>query len=170
MYCGRRIGSGEQITVATTSTGGSPTRTGTRCLIHADNDGTNQGQDLLPEHGTPLGTPISITGGFHNPNPVLRGVDNISRSDSIVTVPIISGCRLIGGGAGACPGSPSFDTVLGFLQLGLIEAPDDNPGTPQVHAIILNAVGCNPALDSPPTNAIAAGSVSPIIVRLVKNP
>ncbi len=169
MHCGDPIGPGQQITVATSSAGGSPSRTGTRCLIHADDQGDDQGQDLIPRHGTPLGTPIDITGGYHNPNPSLQGVANISRSDSIVTVPLITGCRLVPGGGSVPMCTGSVDRVLGFLQLALIEAPEDTPG-PQVHAVIMNAVGCSPGLPNPPSNPIAAGSVSPIIVRLVQTP
>ena len=105
----------------TSATGyGSLTREGARCLIHSSNDGLGNGQDTftLPNGlGTP---PIVITGGDNNPNVSLQNVDNVSRSDSVVTVPLFDGgtkCL----GSGVCNGTA---TISGFLQLGITQTYD----------------------------------------------
>lgn len=161
--CGQPIGVGQTITATTSVFGPSPTREGTRCVIHAEDDGLAQGQDVL-SLGTGPGTPpATITGGFHNPNPSLQGLANISRSDSIVTVPLYDGKPLLGCGGGTC-----VSQVSGFLQLGVIRTTDIS-SNPQLDVVVLNVVGCNPNLGFPSANPISPGSVSPVIVRLVKD-
>jgi hypothetical protein len=50
---------------------------------------------------------------------------------------------------------------VGFLQLGIqYVRPSGN-----IHAVVLNAVGCNPAGSGTP---VSGGGVSPIPVRLVQ--
>jgi hypothetical protein len=117
---------------------------------------------LLPTGGAPDGTPpITIKGGDNNPNPALQGITSISRSDSIITVPIYHR-------AGAppddlCPaGCTLTGTIVGFLQLGIQENTLGPNG--QVKGVIMNVAGCNPGAGNP---VISGGGVSPIPVRLI---
>lgn len=133
------------------------TNLGTQCLTHASNPDLGQGQDILAlPNGA--GKPVEITGGDNNPNPALQGVNNISRSDSIVTVPLYSGIRLCTNAVCAVD-----TTVVGFLQLGITRR---MPGAPngRIEGIILNASGCNPGAGG---NAVSGGGVSPVPVRLI---
>jgi hypothetical protein len=126
------------------------------CLIHADATGTNRGQDLFCSHASnPIcspGSPIPIDGGPNNPDPSLQASNNISRSDSVVTVPIY--CT----GAG-CSTNPL--TIIGFLQLGIARVRNAGP----LRAIVMNVVGCG---STSGTNPVSGGGVSPIPVRLVQ--
>ena len=84
----------------------------------------------------------------------LQGQPNISRSDSIVTVP------LYGGGCIGGPCSPTT-TVVGFLQLGIVET---EAAPTKIRAVILNAAGCNPSQSGTP---VTGGGISAIPVRLI---
>jgi hypothetical protein len=130
---------------------------GTQCLIHAGNSGLAQGQDILSQPNGP-GDPIQIDGGTNNPNPTFAaGATNISRSDSIVTVPLYSGIRLCTNVA--C----NVDaTVVGFLQLAITQRMPAPNG--RIEAIILNVAGCNPAPSGTP---ISGSGTSPVPVRLI---
>src|SRR5712692_11276 len=153
--CGQTIGSGQLVSIDPGTGGGSLKAehvAATQSLIHADNGGLGSGQDsIIPN----LVAPVTIIGGDDNPNPALRGVNNISRSDSIVTVPLYDGRDM-------CPsGSCNITaTVVCFLQLGITQA---NPGG-TVDAVILNVSGCPPI---PTGNAVSGGGTSPIPVRLI---
>ena len=164
--CGEPIVPSDQagIQAESTTVSGTPTRVGARCLIHADDDGFGQGQDAFSTSGDP-GDPATITGGYNNPNPSLRGAPNISRSDSVITVPLYDGTQLCTS-VGQCHTSA---TVIGFLQLGIKRT---IPAGPEIEAVVLNAVGCSPALVSgfPPSNPISIGGTSPIPVRLIQLP
>jgi len=96
---GQLIGPGQVFQVYARPLGpiAAETTAGTECLIHASGSGPGQGQDSF------VGT--TITGGSNNPNPALQGVSNISRSDSVITVPVIGA------------GTPL--PIIGFLQLGI---------------------------------------------------
>jgi hypothetical protein len=132
---------------------------GGECLIHTAAAGPGSDQDSFSGGGP--GNPVIIGGGLSNPNPALQGKTNISRSDSVVTVPLFSWpatgdpCNLPGGKCNAV-------TVMGFLQLGIEDVGNPNPG--DVHAIVLNAAGCNPA---PTATPVTGGAVSALPVRLV---
>jgi len=106
------INSPGQIPVDTRSLGPLQTRTdaGTECLIHANAPGLDQGQDTF----TIGGPPVTIGGGSNNPNSSLRLASSISRSDSVVTVPVFN-CPAP---PAACDGTVQL-TVVGFLQLGI---------------------------------------------------
>ncbi len=152
--CGQTVGAGQTVFVA----GGSSVLTdqGTQCLIHASGQGPGLGQDVLTPSG--VAPPVTIEGGNNNPNPALQGPTNISRSDSVVTVPIyhsVVNVNLCPGGT--CTGT---GTIIGFLQLGIQE--NSAPG--QVKAVVMNVAGCNPGAGGPP---ISGGGVSPIPVRLI---
>ena len=122
------------------------------------------GQDeMLPTGTPPDGTaPVTIKGGDNNPNPALQGVTSISRSDSIVTVPIYHR-------AGAppddlCPaGCTQTATIVGFLQLGIQENVAGGPNG-QVKGVIMNVAGCNTGAGG---NPVSGGGVSAIPVRLI---
>jgi hypothetical protein len=153
--CGQTIGAGQTVTLLTGGGGvlGNHTREGTRCLIHASADGLNNDQDVFtPSAGaTP---PITITGGANNPNTSLQGVTNISRSDSVVTVPLFDG-GCMGGGCSATK------IIVGFLQLGIMQT---IAGPTRVQAVVLNAAGCNPGAANPP---VTGGGISALPVRLI---
>lgn len=150
--CGQTIG-GSPIAVLT-GVVGTRTREGTQCLIHAELAGPGQGQDVLTPGGG--GSPVRIDGGDNNPNLALQGVPNISRSDSIVTVPLYDG-----GCIGVGPGCSPTTTVVGFLQLGIMQT---ETGPTRVRAVILNAAGCN---STPSGTPVSGGGISAIPVRLV---
>jgi len=165
--CGQIIGPGSpppQVTVQTGGGLGVRTNEGTQCLIHAGSpgQGLTLGQDVL----TDSSVPVTVTGGDNNPNPVLRGVTNISRSDSIVTVPIYHKV----GSADLCPaGCNQTATIVGFLQLGITQnvpngAPLLPPGNGKIEGVIMNVAGCNTGAAGTP---VSGGGVSAIPVRLI---
>jgi Flp pilus assembly protein TadG len=127
------------------------------CLIHASNRGRNMGQDQLcnnaPNPNCPPGSPISIDGGSNNPNPNLQGQNSISRSDSVVTVPIFNPCGT------SC--TTASVTIVGFLQLGVARVRTTGP----LRTVVMNVVGCG---STSGTNPVSGGGVSPIPVRLVQ--
>ena len=149
--CGQQIGSLQPVQFDTSPGGSLNPRTteGVTCLIHASNSGPNQGQDQISSGSLP----VIITGGPNNPNPALQNVTNISRSDSVVTVPVYVG-------GDACPGGTCSAIVIGFLQLG-IEYEDGNDN---ITAVIMNASACNPGNTGTP---VTGGGVSSIPVRLI---
>jgi hypothetical protein len=162
--CGQTVGAGQAVTVQTGGGMGPRTNEGTQCLTHASGRGPTLGQDeLLPAGGAPDGTPpITIKGGDNNPNSALQGITSISRSDSIITVPIYHR-------AGAppddlCPaGCTLTGTIVGFLQLGIQENVAGGPNG-QVKGVIMNVAGCNPSAGNP---VVSGGGVSSIPVRLI---
>lgn len=152
--CGDTVGAGQLVTLLSGGPLGAHTREGTRCLIHATGDGLNNDQDVFTTSGG--GAPVMITGGANNPNTSLQGVANISRSDSVVTVPLYDG-GCVGGGCTATK------TIVGFLQLGITQSMPPPPNG-KVQAVILNAAGCNPGAANPP---VSGGGVSALPVRLI---
>lgn len=143
------------------------TISGTQCLIHTTSTvattvscaspNTNEQDCFLP------GSPVTINGGTSNPNPALSAPAatsvNISRSDSVVTVPLYDGLTDPCSGVGPCFGTVQ---IIGFLQLGIQDIRTD--GT--IDAIVLNAAGCDPGGSG---SAVSGGGVSPIPVRLIHN-
>lgn len=166
--CGQMVGAGQAVTVQTTVGAGVRTDQGTQCLIHTTNKGPSLDQDqLLPTGGAPNGSaPVTISGGNNNPNPLLQGVTSISRSDSIVTVPIYHQAA----GPNLCPGGcTQTATIVGFLQLGITQnVPNGNPpgaaANGKVEGVIMNVAGCNSGAGG---NPVSGGGVSPIPVRLI---
>jgi putative Flp pilus-assembly TadE/G-like protein len=165
--CGQIIGPGSpapQVTVQTPSpTVDLRTTNGTQCLIHAGGENLLQGQDAIS-----VGVPAIITGGDNNPNPALQGVTNISRSDSVVTVPIYQGVSV----PNLCPGACSNDgRIVGFLQLGIRQKAISGPPPPgangKIEAVIMNVAGCNPGAVTSGITPVSGGGVSPIPVRLI---
>jgi hypothetical protein len=157
--CGQVVGAGQTVTVGGGS--GALTNDGTRCLIHASGQGLTLGQDeLLPTGGPPNGSaPVTISGGNNNPNPTLQGNTSISRSDSIVTVPIYHAA----GGPNLCPGGCSqTGTIVGFLQLGITQ--NAAGGNGRIEGVIMNVAGCNTGAGGTP---VSGGGVSAIPVRLI---
>jgi Putative Flp pilus-assembly TadE/G-like len=149
----------------------SRTDQGTQCLIHTNASVNYTGscsahlleQDCFSPQG--VGKPVLIQPGSANPDPSFSTVSYISRSDSVVTVPLFDGGNLCS--SNPCSGNA---TVVGFLQLGIIQdgcpsGPTCGPGPAKVQAIILNASGCNTGATAPP---VSGGGVSPIPVRLIQ--
>lgn len=146
---------------------------GTQCLIHTSttaatavscaSPNANEQDCFLP------GLPAIINGGTSNPNPTLRAPAptsvTISRSDSVVTVPLYNGLTdPCSGGGLPCSGPPTLRSVqiIGFLQLGIQDVRSDG----SIDAVVLNAAGCDPGASGTP---VAGGGVSPIPVRLIHN-
>jgi Putative Flp pilus-assembly TadE/G-like len=163
--CGQIVGAGQAVSVQTGAGLGVETNEGTQCLIHASNQGPGFGQDVLTDVGN--SPPVTIAGGDNNPNPLLQGVTSISRSDSIVTVPIYHQA----GGPNLCPGGcTQTATIVGFLQLGITQnvpnatSPPGAVANGKVEAVIINVAGCNTGAGGTP---VSGGGVSPIPVRLI---
>jgi hypothetical protein len=162
--CGQIVGAGQAVNVQTGAALGVETNEGTQCLIHASGQGTGFGQDVLTDVGN--SPPVTIAGGDNNPNLLLQGVTSISRSDSIVTVPIYHQAA----GPNLCPsGCTQTATIVGFLQLGITQnVPNANPpgaaANGKIEAVIMNVAGCNTGAGGTP---VSGGGVSPIPVRLI---
>jgi hypothetical protein len=144
------------------------TREGTQCLIHTTNRGnyppTSCTVDTDPDCFV-AGPPVTINGGQSNPNPSMR-VANISRSDSIVTVPIFDYQTAANN---PCTGGVCRTAVVtGFLQLGIqsIGLPAGGGAAGKIGAVVLNATGCDPSAAGNP--AVSGGGVSPVPVRLTQ--
>jgi hypothetical protein len=171
-YCGQQIGPHSDPLILAedeTSLAGTPTVKGTQCLIHAD-DNLSAGQDDLSVGGSP--PVLRIIGGSNNPNTAVHSIRNLSRSDSIVTALLYDGHSMCGSSAGNGPcrfPDPTPATVIGFIQLGVKET---SGGDHQIHAVILNVVGCKNTVVStaPTTNIIVSNGASPIPIRLVQTP
>jgi Putative Flp pilus-assembly TadE/G-like len=171
LSCGDTVGLGNPVDIDNNNLNSlrTPAREGTQCMIHTTSVGdppVPSEQDQFTSPVAPNTPPVMITGGTENPNLNLRTVQNISRSDSIITVPLYDG--VVGGGSlNLCPGGACNQTatVVGFMQLGVIES--DPPPTATVgsfKAVILNVAGCNPSATG---NAVSGGGVSPVPVRLI---
>lgn len=134
----------------------SRTSQGAQCLTHALGTGLGAGQD-----GFLTGPPVMIVPGANNPNAALRGADIISRSDSVVTVPLFAGNNLCA--AAPCTGIAHANaaTIVGFLQVGI----KDDAGGGSMHAIIMNASGCSSGINRSP---LSGGNVSSVPVRLIR--
>jgi len=147
------------------------TREGTQCLIHTTDHGnpnpppTSCTTDPDPDCFV-SGPPVTINGGQSNPNPSMR-VANISRSDSVVTVPIFDYQTAANN---PCPtGLPCGTAIVtGFLQLGIqsIGLPPGPGAAGKIGAVVLNAAGCDPTAAGNP--AVSGGGVSPVPVRLTR--
>jgi len=185
--CGQTVGVGQTVTVLPAGgNAGAETNEGTQCLIHAGGVGLCQGQDTFTPNGgssscggglsPPTGTPpVTIGAGDNNPNSALEGFSSISRSDSVVTVPIYQG----GGASGnLCLGGTcnQTGTIVGFLQLGITQnvapgslpPPTTGPGSNgKIEGTILNISGCN---STPSGTPVTGGGISAIPVRLVCKP
>jgi len=131
----------------------STTVGGVECLIHASTTGLGNGQDSFSNGALP----VAITKGTSNPNTAIAASSIISRSDSVVTVPVFDYTADPCGG-GTCTGN---ETVVGFLQLGIQDVTTNG----SIDAVVINAVGCNAAGAGTP---VSGGGVSPIPVRLVQ--
>jgi hypothetical protein len=136
------------------------TISGTQCLIHTTSTGPGgTEQDQFSPSGT---LPVTITGGLLNPNPAFVNTQNISRSDSVVTVPLFDWT------VDPCPTAKcGTEIVMGFLQFGILDvqsAPATAAGN--IDAVVLNAVGCNPAGST--GTPISGGGLTALPVRLIQ--
>ncbi|MBA3914478.1 MAG: hypothetical protein H0X25_11680 [Acidobacteriales bacterium] len=139
----------------------SDTLQGVQCLIHAPaggaitkcTPGASQDQDCFEQ---PIaGLPVVIDGGLSNTNPALRGISNISRSDSVVTMPVYEYTFQ----HAPCSQGPCSATVIGFAQFGIVSI--DNFAI--MKGYFLNAAGCGASGNG----GIAGGGINPIPVRLI---
>ncbi|HYM06626.1 MAG TPA: pilus assembly protein TadG-related protein [Terriglobales bacterium] len=163
--CGQIVGAGQAVSVQTGGGLGVETNEGTQCLIHATGQGTGFGQDVLTDVGN--SPPVTIAGGDNNPNPLLQGITSISRSDSIVTLPIYHQAA----GPNLCPGGcTQTATIVGFLQVGITQnvpnatSPPGAVANGKIEGVIMNVAGCNSGAGG---TAVSGGGVSPIPVRLI---
>jgi Putative Flp pilus-assembly TadE/G-like len=149
------------------NTGSVPVNTevsgATQCLTHAAGVGMNQGQDTFTASG--IGAPVAISPGTNNPNPIFAGqagTINISRSDSVITVPIFTwaGNPCTSGPGTPCTGATATVNIVGFLQLGVLSV--DAAGN--ISAYILNVASCNPGAGA---NPVSGGGVAPVPARLI---
>lgn len=168
LSCGQMIGgAGIPIIGDPTPASDTKTRQATRCLIHAASNNAISGQDKF----STTGVPVNIAVGDNNPNSSLPLDANVSRSDSVVTVPLFNfnGVTLCPGGA--CTGTT---TIVGFMQLGITLTCNGSCPVPSgiappptaikdVQAVILNAVGCSAS-----GSGVSGGEGgSPMAVRLI---
>ncbi|MGH9551717.1 MAG: hypothetical protein ACRD3W_20190, partial [Terriglobales bacterium] len=93
---------------------------------------------------------------------------NISRSDSIVTLPIY---HKVGVDQNLCPGGCNQTaTIVGFMQLGITQnvpnatSPPGAVANGKIEGVIMNVAGCNTGAGNP---VVSGGGVSPIPVRLI---
>jgi hypothetical protein len=166
LSCGETISPSSTVKIRTGFGLSTSTKSGARCLIHnyTGTDGPSLGQDIL----TSPGPPTVIQGGDENPNLALRAADDISRSDSVVTVPIYQDLPTsppLCASPGTCGGTA---TVIGFVQLAITQT---NSSGPQIQGVVLNVSGCSP--DSiaafPSSQTVVGSGTSPIPVRLIHN-
>lgn len=133
------------------------TDNGIQYLIHATGPGLDQGQDIFTP--PPLNPVTLITPGNGNPDGVLiKNNPYISRSDSVVNVPLFDGTDLCS--SGTCSGAGATN-IVGFLQIGIT----DYPSSGSIDAIVLNAIGCASANSG---TSVSGGGLTPIPVRLVQ--
>lgn len=142
------------------------TTEGTQCLIHTTGNGNAPGScnaDTDPDCFV-SGSPVTINGGSSNPNPSMQGATNISRSDSVVTVPVFD---FQTAADDPCPGGTCTHSVrvIGFLQLG-IQSISRLGVKGQIEAYVLNASGCDPSSAGNP--AVSGNGLSPVAVRLTQ--
>ncbi len=157
--CGEQIGPSNNVTLDTRNNGTLPpnlkprTDEGTQCLIHQSSVGT--GQDVFIAQG--IGLPILIQPGTNNPDSALSSATYISRSDSVITIPLYDGSDMCAGG-----NCTANTTVLGFLQVAIQQ---EINGAAQINALILNAAGCSPSTTG---LGVTGGGLGPIPVRLIQ--
>jgi hypothetical protein len=128
----------------------------TNCMIHANGNGLNQGQDVFvaASGSTP---PVLMTAGYNNPSLAVRGT-HVANSDSIITVPLFE--------------PNSNKVVSGFLQLAVTQVCTANSpecgsqplAGPQV--IVLNVAGCGSTTGGYP---VTGSGTTPVAVRLIAN-
>jgi hypothetical protein len=133
-------------------------------LIHANNADFLQGQDIFSAPAS-SGQRILISPGTNNPDPSLASATYISRSDSVISVPLFDGSNLCQGANNSNQACNFTAPIVGFLQLGITR---DVPGSnATVEAVILNASGCNRTATG---KAVTGSSISAIPVRLIQAP
>jgi hypothetical protein len=145
---------------------------GTACLIHASNQGLNQGQDCLNVDAalncaatTTSTLPAQMFAGSNN-TLVLDGLgpaqgDVITASDSLVTIPVIDDTV-------ALTGDPATATVIGFIQAFITDAgPPSGPTGGTIHVRIVNIAGCGTSATG---NPVLGDGISPVPVRLISAP
>ncbi len=181
LSCGQTVGGTSTIPVDTRVASGtnwsqlqSRVDQGSQCLIHATSSTSSSPlsacspglyeQDCFKLPST-SNNPILISPGINNPDPSLSGATYISRSDSVVTVPLFDGSNLCEGANNSNQACNYTAEIVGFLQIGITR--DMPGGTATIEGVILNASGCNPNASSP---AVTGSTLSSIPVRLIQAP
>jgi hypothetical protein len=171
LSCGQIVGGSTTIPVDTRVTSNtnwsqlqSRVDQGAQCLIHANNADFLQGQDIFSAPAS-SGQRILISPGTNNPDPSLASATYISRSDSVISVPLFDGSNLCQGANNSNQACNFTAPIVGFLQLGITR---DVPGSnATVEAVILNASGCNRTATG---KAVTGSSISASPVRLIQAP
>jgi len=135
---------GGNATVDFTNNTHQDTKSGIECLTH------QPGPDILAS-----ALPLQIQAGANNPllGSTVRTGDDISTSDSIITIPIYDGL--------AVPSTGQVN-IIGFMQ-AFIDA-GGIPGNGRIPIKVLNIAGCG---SNSGTTPVVGGGISPIPVRLI---
>jgi hypothetical protein len=135
-----------------TNPGGNsgPAQQGLKCLTHKP-----QQDSLFPANGMMQIQPGTYSQARYNVAPGSL----ISTSDSIITVPLFDQTKWN-------PASQQV-TIVGFLQLFVIDIGGSGPGQTDLSATILNVIGCGQSVTG--GSAISGGGASAIPVRLIHN-
>jgi hypothetical protein len=140
--------------------GGDPAKSGVECLIHQQG---GNGQDILNGSllGSGLNYPLQIQAGHNHPlagGPINSG-DNITTSDSLVTVPLYDDVL-----AGGAPTGPV--QIIGFVQLFINQMFPGGvgPKAGSFQVTVVNVSGCGSGVTGTP---VYTGSSSPVPVRLI---
>jgi hypothetical protein len=136
----------------------SSTLTAASCLIH-----NTLGEDTITVNGSPLQTVPQFFAGGGNPlvaNGVIASGDQVTTSNSIVTIPVYDGDW-----NSLAPTSPV--NVIGFVQVFINSVTQDATGNAQIAVTILNVSGCGSTVVS--GTPIIGDGVSPVPVRLMQN-
>lgn len=141
--------------------GGDPAKTAVETLIHQQG---GSGQDVFNGgvDNTPLTYPLQIQAGSNHPlvGSVLSNNDNISTSDSLVTVPLYDdGPTHI-----VVPTGPV--QIIGFVQLFInrVAPGGGGPKAGSFDVTVVNVSGCGSGVTGAP---VSPGGSSPVPVRLI---
>jgi len=146
-------------TVLPDGPGGDPVKTAVETLIHEQG---GSGQDVLNGGAPgPLSYPLWIQAGQKHPlvlGGVLSNNDNISTSDSLVTVPLYDD-----GPTHSAPTGPV--QIIGFVQLFINQMPPGS-GINAGHfpVTVVNVSGCGSGVTGTP---VSSGGSSPVPIRLI---
>ncbi len=133
---------------------------GIETLIDATGPGLGMGQDSID---TTTGPPFPITGGYQNPNPLLRNkvFYDYSESPSVMTVPVYEG--------GALTPGQDVVSIVGYLQVFVTQV--ESASQKAIDMVILNASTCGGTPGGTTGTGggpIVATAGSPIPIRLIR--
>jgi hypothetical protein len=131
------------------------TQNGTQCLVHFP------GNDTISVAGgppaPPLSQPMDFVAGDDNPwvkSGVIASGDQVTTSDSLVTIPVYDGTPL------SPSGSAAPVNVIGFIQGFVTSAPVSG----NISLVVVNMSGCGIGATAPP---VIGDGISPVPIHLV---